>query len=189
MEDVKPPAKPDQEPDEEPKADTQPAVPADQAPQKPAMQDVKPPASPDPSEEKAPTEPKAVPDYAAGGDNEENPPLPDQETKPDEKEAKAEDNQPQVPKKPSNFTAKLPIIVALLVAIVLAGLTALAYVNSNKTDTTDESGTSTMIEEESTPAQETDVEEANQAVDEAVEAAGEAEEFSDSDLSDESLGL
>ena len=89
--------------------------------------------------------------------------------------------------RPKGHAPKLAVALAFIIAIILAVLTVGAYYYTRDTTSTKKTDSTDQTESES--AHTTDVDEATKAVDEATAPADLSEEFPESDLSDQALGL
>ncbi len=81
----------------------------------------------------------------------------------------------------------MAIVVAVVVAIGLAGLVIFAYMQSQNSDTIERSDTQTLTEKPL--ASVTDVDTASQEIDSELQKADDEADFAATDLEDDTLGL
>lgn len=159
-------------------------------PQRPMVDDVKPPVSETP---KIPTDvaasiQEAPPAAPVAQANVKQPPA--EESSEVSAETKPEDPAPEPEPsstKTSSATNKRPlamVVVVLLVGLSLAGLSVFAYMMTNN-NTDETAANSSATSSQTAPA----VTEVTEDIDQALEALDPDAEFSETELSDETLGL
>ena len=86
---------------------------------------------------------------------------------------------------------KMPIVIAAIVALVLAGLAVMAYMNGKHSTkgTGDDHNTTQEHQPSMTPATTQDVDDANKDVDQTTNSVDDAADMPEAELNDQSLGL
>jgi uncharacterized protein HemX len=80
------------------------------------------------------------------------------------------------------------IVIAIVVCIGLIGLTVFAFLKTNETETSNTDSNSSN-QSQSEPATQEDVDSASQAVDQELETLNDDQDYTDTELSDQTLGL
>lgn len=96
----------------------------------------------------------------------------------------APDRQPFAAPKPAKNTPIIPIVIAIVVATCLIGVTLFVFLHSKESDTSAGSETS-----QGTAVQPEEVEASSQAVEDELNTLDDAADFSEAEITDETLGL
>lgn len=109
------------------------------------------------------------------------------ETKPEDNKPVPDQPQPQKPHEPHKGAPTVAIVIAIIVAIGLAGVVIFAYMQSRNSDTIERTDTQSLTEKPQ--ASVTDVDTASQEIDSELEKANDSTDFAANDLDDSTLGL